>query len=118
MANIVKTESKKFGSVDAMGDMDRMSYITKMRQDFADQGLNISDLGIEGLTNLTDISKASSEQLKTWASAIALEGGKTAIYEQDYKEKIREANIQRYTHNDASYNARMAVEGGEYADEH
>ena len=118
MANIVEQESNKYASVDTMGDMDLMSYITDMRQAFADQGLNISDLGIEGLTNLTDISKASSEQLKTWASAIALEGGKVNLYEQDYEKKLREANIQRYTHNDTSYNAKMAVEGGEYADEH
>jgi hypothetical protein len=81
MAKIVEQENDKYASVDTMGDMDLMSYITDMRQAFADQGLNISDLGIEGLTNLTDISKASSEQLKTWASAIALEGGKVNLYE-------------------------------------
>jgi hypothetical protein len=50
--------------------------------------------------------------------ALASEGNKTSIYSQDYAEGLRKANIQNFSHNDATYNAQMAATKGEYADEH
>jgi hypothetical protein len=60
----------------------------------------------------------SIDQLKTWALAIAQMSGSMEVFKNDYAEGLRQANIQRYVRNDASYNAEMAVRGGEYSDEH
>jgi hypothetical protein len=88
-----------------MSEMDLMTYLTNMRQAFADNGLNIADLGVQGLSNSTDFSEASEEMLRTWASAVAGEEGKTLLYKDQYAKQVRDANIQRYTHNDTMYNA-------------
>jgi hypothetical protein len=118
MAAIVRDNAKNYGQVGAMGHLDLMTYLTDMRNEFATKNLNIEDLGIAGLSNTTDFSQVSEEKLKEWAEAIASEGAKAGIYATDYATQVRSANVQRYTYNEARYNARMAVEGGEYADEH
>jgi hypothetical protein len=115
MSAIIDEESEKYGSVDAMDDLDLMSYLTQMRDEFAKKNLNIADFGIAGLSNETDFSRATTEQLKEWAKNIALEGGKSAVYSEDYAENVKRANILRYSHNTASYNAEMALRGGEFA---
>ena len=118
MAGIVATESRKYGNVDAMGKMDLLTYLTNMRQAFADASLDIADLGIQGLSGTVDFSKVSLEDLQSWAQQIAAENGKKPLYDTEYQKQLEEANVQRYTYNEASYNARMAVHGGEYAKQH
>ena len=118
MANIIKTKAEDYGQVESMDSSELITYITDMRLAIADKGHNIADLGIAGLSNSTELSKATTEQLREWAQQVAAEGGKAELYEKSYKEGLKQANIQRYTHNDASYNAQMAVDGGEYAEQH
>ena len=118
MAEIVEEESRNYGQVSGMSEMDLMTYLTNMRQAFADQGLNIADLGIQGLSNNVDFSEASEDTLREWAKAVASEEGNATLYKNQYAKQVRDANIQRYTHNDAMYNAQMAAEDGEYADQH
>jgi hypothetical protein len=115
---IVEYNKGKNTNADLMSEYDMMNYLTDIRAKFNEKGLNISDFGIEGLTNQTDFSKASAEQLRKWVSQIVTEGGMADVYKDDYAKGVRKANIYRYTQNDAAYNARMATEGGEYADEH
>ena len=117
MAKIIEEESKNV-SVEHMNETQARDYLTEMRQRFLTSGLNIEDFGIEGLSNTTDFSQLSAEQIKKMAKELALEGGKASVYKQDYAKGLRQANIQRFTHNDAIYNAKMAVEGGEYAGQH
>ena len=118
MAKIVEANAGNYGSTDAMGSLDLMTYLIDMRDKFAQQNLNIEDLGIAGLSNTTDFSKVSEATLREWAGAIASEGVKAGIYEDEYKRQTRDANILRFTHNEASYNAQMAAGTGEYADQH
>ena len=116
MAEIV--DAQDYGNVEAMGRNDLLNYLTNMRHDFATEGLDIADLGVTGLSNETNFSKLSDEQLLTMATAVAGEAGKKAVYEKDYQKQVYDANVLRYTRNDASYNAEMSVDGGEYAKAH
>lgn len=119
MSDIIQQyEENNPGSVSTMDEFGLMTYLTDLREAFQQKGLDIADFGIAGLTGATDFSKASAEQLREWADAIAIEGGKNAAYKNEYADSVEKANIQRYTYNDAAYNAKMAVEGGEYASQH
>ena len=120
MGEIVKatSDANKLGSVEAMNNDQLENYLITMRSAFAESGKDLGSLGIEGLSMNTSFVGASTEDLKKWAIAIAQLGGSLDIFKEDYTEGLRQTNIQRYVRNDASYNAQMAVEGGEYADEH
>jgi hypothetical protein len=118
MSAITEEQSENYGNVEAMGRMDLLDYLTNMRYSFASEGLNIADLGVTGLSNETNFSKADNSQLLAWATAIASEIGKKTAYETDYAKQVYDANVLRYTKNDASYNAEMSVDGGEYAKVH
>jgi hypothetical protein len=83
MAKIV--DAQDYGNVEAMGRNDLLNYLTNMRHDFATEGLNIADLGVTGLSNETNFSKLSDEQLLTMATAVASEAGKKLAYETDYQ---------------------------------
>lgn len=95
-------------NADLMSEYDMMNYLTDIRAKFNKNGLNISDFGIEGLTNQTDFSKAGAEQLRKWVSQIVIEGGLADVYKTDYAKRLRKANVVRYTQNDALYNAEKA----------
>jgi hypothetical protein len=101
-----------------MDTLDLLTYLTDMRYNIAAEGLDIADLGISGLSNNTDFSKADKDTLVTWATALASEGGKQNQYKTTYADQLYDANVLRYTKNDASYNAEMSVDGGEYAKAH
>jgi hypothetical protein len=118
MSAITEEQSENYGNVEAMGRMDLLDYLTNMRYSFASEGLNIADLGVTGLSNETNFSKADNSQLLAWATAIASEIGKKTAYETDYAKQVYDANVLRYTKNEASYNAEMSVTGGEYAKAH
>ena len=120
MGEIVKEVAKaeNLGSVEAMSDDQLENYLITMRSAFVESGKDLASLGIEGLSMNTSFIGASTEDLKKWAMAIAQLGGSLDIFKEDYTEGLRQANIQRYVRNDASYNAQIAAEGGEYADEH
>ena len=120
MAEIItqQTDDKKYTAVENMDQLGLMTYITNMRQAFVNESLDIADLGIEGLSNSTDISKISEDKLREWAQAIAQEGGKSSLYKEEYKKNVQEANVQRYLQNDATYNAEQAADGDEYAAQH
>jgi hypothetical protein len=77
MSSIIAEKSNtNYGDVSAMGDFDLMTYLTDMASSVAAKNLDLKDFGITGLSNTTDFSKATSEQLKQWAEALAVEGGK------------------------------------------
>ena len=119
MSSIIAEKSNtKYGDIGAMGDFDLMTYLTDMASSAAAKNLDLKDFGIAGLSNTTDFSKATSEQLKQWAEALAVEGGKQVVYENDYAKGLKQANIVRFTGNDAFYNATMAAGDSEYADAH
>ena len=119
-----ETESQGFTSTTYMDEEQRMEYLNHMRNVLVSQGKNLEDFGIAGLGSMTDFSTATAEQLKEWAEAIAAEGAKQATYEEDYAKQLRAANVQRYTYNDASFNAQNAYqknengEWDEYASQH
>ena len=103
---------------DGMDTIDLLTYLTDMRYNIAASGLDIAELGISGLSNNTEFSKADKDTLVTWATALASEGGKQNQYKTTYADQLYDANVLRYTRNDASYNAEMSVDGGEYAKAH
>lgn len=120
MSKIINVNAANFGSVDAMDKQQLTDYLIFMRKAISEVGGDLGDFGIEGLSMNTSFVGSSLEQLQKWASVLATEGSdaKVQYYEKDAVEGLRQANIQRYVRNDASYNAQMATEGGEYADEH
>ena len=103
---------------DNMDTIDLLTYLTDMRYNIAASGLDIADLGISGLNNNTEFFKADKDTLVTWATALASEGGKQNQYKNTYADQLYDANVLRYLKNDASYNAEMSVDGGEYAKAH
>ena len=118
MSSIIEEQGESYGNIEAMGRMDLLNYLTNVRHSISSEGLNIADLGVTGLSNETDFSKAGNSQLLAWATAIASEIGKKTVYETDYAKQVYDANVLRYVKNDASYNAEMSVDGGEYAKAH
>ena len=119
-SNIIQEKEQTGGytSVEYMNENQRLNYITDMRNALLSSDISIESLGIEGLGDFTDLTTASPEQLKIWAEAIAGVGGSYNLYSKDYTEKLNEALTEKYTRNSASYNAQLASEGGEYADQH
>jgi hypothetical protein len=105
MAGIISKEAENHGEVGAMSNFDLMEYLTAMREKVSAGGYDLADFGIAGLSNTTNFSKATTEQLKEWAGAIALEGGKEAVYRLDYAKGVDEANIARFSQNNAHFNA-------------
>lgn len=118
MSKLIAKESINYGSIEAMDAEQLQKYMTNMRASIAEQGYDIADFGIQGLNNQTDIEQADINQLRAWATALSQEGTKKDLYAKDYAAAISQANIQRYIHNDASFNAKQAAEKDEYSDEH
>lgn len=118
MADIVDKNDNTFGSVDYMDNATLYKYLSTMRDAFVAGGRDMANLGIEGLSNNTSFFGQSTEQLLEWAKGLAQLVANQKIYKEEYTEGVRRANVQAYIGNEASYNARMAVQGGEFADEH
>jgi hypothetical protein len=72
MAEIInsKTQELSLGSVSVMDEATLQNYLKEMRHTFASAGQDLSELGIEGLSNNTTFMNASLEQLRTWAEGL------------------------------------------------
>jgi hypothetical protein len=89
-----------------------------MRKAFAEQGRDISDFGIAGLSLSTDLNVASADQIDTWANALAAEIGNAFAYANTYADNMKQANIVQYaSKNTATQNADLAAQGGANADQ-
>lgn len=115
---IANNASNYSANFDSMDTIDLLTYLTDMRYNITASGLDIKDLGIPGLSNNVEFSEADRDTLVTWATALANEGGKLNQYKTAYADQLYDANVTRYTRNDASYNAEMSVDGGKYAKAH
>jgi hypothetical protein len=90
-----------------------------MREAIAASGQDIADFGIEGLSMDSSVANADEETLRKWVDALRTEAAKSDYYQTEAAEGIRDANILRYTTNQASFNAQQAAnQDSEFADEH
>lgn len=120
MAKIISENAKTMADPIAMDREGLLQYLMKMRYDIAAAGYNISDFGHEGLDNATVFSDATTDQLKEWAKLIATEGANLTLYQKDYLESLKEANVLRYKEDNSSlYNSQQAMNiGSEYSAQH
>lgn len=101
-------------NLDHMNDNQLREYLIQAISSAAEQGLNLSDLGVVGLNNDTNLfaENIDKDKLMEWASAFAATGGVGQEANREQKEEgMREADILSYVYkNSASANAETAAD--------
>ena len=119
IANFMDNRESK--AVSSYNENELRLYLNEVRNAMSAQGLDLANIGEVGLSNQTSFFSESltKDDLLRMAEAIEAQRGKKLIYDNDYAENMRQANITVYAQdNTAAYNAEMAAGTTEYADEH
>ena len=120
MLNLNEAESGISGiNTSTASTEDMRSWLINTTMQFAEEGLDIKNLGIEGLHAGANFSGADDATIKKWTEEVLGYKGQEKVLEEKLATDARNANVATYsTVNSYEFNAEKAVSGGEWSDEH